>query len=109
MKKLFSGGTEQLMQMAEKFNKGRPPVLKKLEDGQYTYQVLNIPKFKDGCFVARRKQKSERALLYLFGGAMVIGPDNGDLRTAKKFARSSECDLWFPYYPLATHFTISYL
>ena len=43
---------------------------------------------------------TDRAILYFFGGGMVIGPDKGDLPVMRKLCRETGCDVWFPFYPL---------
>lgn len=47
-------------------------------------------------------KKSDRALLFLFGGGMLLGPDNGDVKIARDMGRCSGWDVWFPYYPLCS-------
>ncbi len=49
---------------------------------------------------------SRRALLFLFGGGMILGPDDGDVKLAEKLGRASGRDVWFPYYPLCTDCSI---
>ena len=50
---------------------------------------------------------SERAILYFFGGGMVIGPDKGDLPVMRKLMQDTGCDMWFPFYPLCTEHCIT--
>ena len=60
------------------------------------------------CLIVReRPQPSKRAILYFFGGGMVIGPDRGDLPVMRKLAFDSGCDVWFPFYPLCTEHCIT--
>lgn len=47
-------------------------------------------------------QRSNRALLFLFGGGMLLGADNGDVNAARDIGRRSGRDVWLPYYPLCT-------
>ena len=60
------------------------------------------------CLIVREHLKpSERAILYFFGGGMVIGPDKGDLPVMRKLCRETGCDVWFPFYPLCMEYCIS--
>ena len=38
---------------------------------------------------------------------MIVGPDQGDIKTARDFAVRSGSDCWFPYYPLCTDHCIT--
>ena len=60
------------------------------------------------CLIVRENEKpSERAILYFFGGGMVIGPDKGDLPVMRKLCRETGCDVWFPFYPLCMEHCIT--
>ena len=50
---------------------------------------------------------AQRALLFLFGGGMLIGPDGMDWDVANEMGKESGRDVWFPYYPLCTDHSIS--
>ena len=60
-----------------------------------------------GLIVREHPKPSERAILYFFGGGMVIGPDKGDLPVMRKLCRETGCDVWFPFYPLCMAYCIS--
>ena len=60
-----------------------------LIQGQYHCVEINIEK-------ARRK----RAILFVFGGGMILGSDQGDVGLSRKIAERTDADVWFPYYPL---------
>ena len=53
------------------------------------------------------QKRTKKAILYLFGGGMIVGPDQGDIKTARDFAVRSGSDCWFPYYPLCTDHCIT--
>ena len=60
------------------------------------------------CLIVREAEKpSKRAILYFFGGGMVIGPDKGDLPVMRKLMRDTGCDVWFPFYPLCMEHCIT--
>ena len=46
--------------------------------------------------ISRRKQ----AVLFVFGGGMILGSDQGDVGLSRKIAVLTNADVWFPYYPL---------
>ncbi|WP_262373051.1 alpha/beta hydrolase [Treponema phagedenis] len=50
--------------------------------------------------IQRNAQPSKRALLFLYGGGMLISPDKNDVNSALKMSVLADCDVWFPYYPL---------
>lgn len=59
------------------------------------------------CLIIRRgRTPSERAILYFYGGGMVLGPDRGDLPVARKLCLESGCDVWFPFYPLCLEHSV---
>lgn len=45
----------------------------------------------------RRKRK---AVLFVFGGGMILGSDAGDIGLARRIAEQTDSDVWFPYYPM---------
>ena len=48
----------------------------------------------------------DKAMLFLFGGGMVIGPDAGDRKAACKLAFPCGMDVWMPWYPLCPQHNI---
>ena len=70
------------------------------------YETITVNGFP--CLIVRETPKpSERAILYFFGGGMVIGPDKGDLPVMRKLCRETGCDVWFPFYPLCMEHCIT--
>ncbi|EFW39254.1 alpha/beta hydrolase [Treponema phagedenis] len=49
---------------------------------------------------------AKKAILFIYGGGMIIGPDRGDVRFAVELAQACDSDVWFPYYPLCIEHTI---
>lgn len=45
-------------------------------------------------------------MLFLFGGGMILGCDAGDMKAALNMGKASGRDVWFPYYPLCTHYSM---
>ncbi|MDD7000270.1 MAG: hypothetical protein PUI35_02725, partial [Oscillibacter sp.] len=75
-------------------------------DRKAYYETIAVNGFP--CLIVREHPKpSERAILYFFGGGMVIGPDKGDLPVMRKLCRETGCDVWFPFYPLCMEYCIT--
>ena len=75
-------------------------------DRKAYYETIAVNGFP--CLIVREHPKpSERAILYFFGGGMVIGPDKGDLPVMRKLCRETGCDVWFPFYPLCMEHCIT--
>ena len=75
-------------------------------DRKAHYKMIKMNGFP--CLIVReRPEPSERAILYFFGGGMVIGPDRGDLPVMRKLCRETNCDVWFPFYPLCMEHCIT--
>ena len=60
------------------------------------------------CLIVRADETpAKRAILFFFGGGMVIGPDKGDAAVLRKLCHGTGCDVWFPVYPLCTEHCIT--
>ena len=96
-KKAFALPEDALRKEIEKQNRHRG-VFTPTDRNAY-YETIAVNGFP--CLIVREHPKpSERAILYFFGGGMVIGPDKGDLPVMRKLCRETGCDVWFPFYPL---------
>ena len=103
-KKAFKLPKNEIKKVIDKQNRNRGVFEPK--DKKACYEMKNIDGFS--CLVVRQKPRpSERAILYFFGGGMVIGPDKGDLPVMRKLMRETGCDIWFPFYPLCTEHCIT--
>ncbi len=103
-KKAFKLPENEIKKVIDKQNRNRGVFEPK--DKKACYEMKNIDGFS--CLVVRQKPRpSERAILYFFGGGMVIGPDKGDLPVMRKLMRETGCDIWFPFYPLCTEHCIT--
>ena len=103
-KKTFSLPEDQLRRAIEKQNRHRGVFMPTDHKAYYEQIMVNgCP-----CLIIRNGEKpSARAILYFYGGGMVIGPDRGDLPVARKLGRETGCDIWFPFYPLCTDHCIT--
>ena len=103
-KKAFTLPEDEILTVIEKQNRSRGVFTPK--DHKAHYEMITVNGFP--CLIVReRPQPSKRAILYFFGGGMVIGPDRGDLPVMRKLAFDSGCDVWFPFYPLCTEHCIT--
>ncbi len=96
-KKAFGLPEDEITKVIEKQNRNRGVFTP--TDRKAYYETITVNGFP--CLIVREKpEPSERAILYFFGGGMVIGPDKGDLPVMRKLMRDTGCDVWFPFYPL---------
>ena len=103
-KKAFSLPEDEILKVIEKQNRSRGVFTP--TDKKAYYETVTVNGFP--CLIVRQKPTpSERAILFFFGGGMVIGPDKGDLPVMRKLSRESGCDVWFPFYPLCTEHCIT--
>ncbi len=103
-KKAFGLPEEEIRKVIEKQNRHRGVF--NPTDHKANYEMITVNGFP--CLIVRADPKpSARAILYFFGGGMVIGPDRGDLPVMRKLMRDSGCDVWFPFYPLCMEHCIT--
>ena len=103
-KKAFALPEDALQKEIEKQNRHRGVFTP--TDRKAYYETIAVNGFP--CLIVREHPKpSERAILYFFGGGMVIGPDKGDLPVMRKLCRETGCDVWFPFYPLCMEYCIT--
>ncbi len=103
-KKAFRLPEDEILKVIEKQNRNRGVFTP--TDSKAHYETVDVNGFP--CLIVRENEKpAERAILYFFGGGMVIGPDRGDLPVMRKLGRDTGCDVWFPFYPLCTEHCIT--
>ena len=103
-KKAFTLPEEEILKVIEKQNRSRGVFVP--ADHKAHYETIRVNGFP--CLIVRENpQPAKRAILYFFGGGMVIGPDRGDLPVMRKLAHDTGCDVWFPFYPLCTEHCIT--
>lgn len=99
MKKLFRLPQDELLKKAEQMNRKRQFRMPKDTKARYADRMI----LDCHCLTMETQlQRSNRALLFLFGGGMLLGADNGDVNAARDIGRRSGRDVWLPYYPLCT-------
>ena len=105
-KRIFRLPVDELIEKAEHLNKNRHFKIPK--NHKYIYGDIPIMDGKYHCLsIQREMQRSEKAILFFFGGGMIIGPDEGDVSCAGQYGADCNMDVWFPYYPLCTQNGIS--
>lgn len=104
MKKLFALPEDELLREIEKQNRNRGFFMPTDHKAHYEKRMINgFP-----CLITReRPEPAKRAILYFFGGGMVIGPDKGDIAVIRKLCFETGSDVWFPCYPLCTEHCIT--
>ena len=104
VKKLYSLPEDELLKAIEKANRGRGFFLP--ADHKAYYEKKMIGDFP--CLIVRAAETpAKRAILFCFGGGMVIGPDKGDAAVLRKLCFGTDSDVWFPMYPLCTEHCIT--
>ena len=103
-KKAFGLPEDEIRKVIDKQNRSRGVFMP--TDRKAHYEMISVNDFP--CLIVRQQpQHAARAVLYFFGGGMVIGPDRGDLPVMRKLGRETGCDVWFPFYPLCTEHCIT--
>lgn len=103
-KKAFGLPEDEIRKVIDRQNRSRGVFTP--TDNKAHYEMITVKDFP--CLIVREKpEPSKRAILYFFGGGMVIGPDKGDLPVMRKLMRETGCDVWFPFYPLCTEHSIT--
>ena len=103
-KKAFALPEDELLKAIQKANRGRGFFLPTDAKAHYEKKmVCGHP-----CLIVRASEKpAKRAILFFFGGGMVIGPDKGDAAVLRKLCHETDSDVWFPCYPLCTEHCIT--
>lgn len=99
--------TKELLQKVQKMNHRR--CFKKPNVKQQQYKdIVFLERFN--CLkISDNTGKSQKAILFLYGGGMILKPDRGDIKFAAGVGKRSKSDIWFPYYPLCLENSIDIL
>ena len=104
VKKKYSLPEDQFLAEVRKMNRTRGFYMPR--DTKAVYSERDV--LGSRCLVVQLSETpAERAILYFYGGGMLIGPDKGDVDVLVKLARRTGCDVWFPNYPLCTEHCIT--
>ena len=104
IKKMFALPEDEILKVIAKQNRNRGFYMPTDHKAYYEKRVI----CGSPCLVIRQhREPSQRAILFFFGGGMVIGPDKGDIPVLRKLCFGTGCDVWFPCYPLCTDHCIT--
>lgn len=103
-KKLFGLPEKELLAKVAKYNKGRNFAIPK--DKKCVYTDIKVGGHDHCLKMQQPGTHREKAMLFLFGGGMVLGPDAGDRKAGQKLGFSADMDVWMPWYPLCPERTM---
>ena len=104
MKRMFGLPQEKLFAKAAQLNAKRGFAVP--TDKKHVYTDVRVGE-RGHCLKIRQPgTQRDKAMLFLFGGGMVIGPDAGDRKAACKLAFPCQLDVWMPWYPLCPKYNI---
>ena len=98
LKKLLTGTKEEVLARAARMNTRNPFVLPTDRKAHYTDHLI-LDQYH--CLeINMDDQRRNKAILFVFGGGMILGSDKGDIGLSRKIAGKTDADVWFPYYPM---------
>lgn len=104
IKRMFGLPQEKLFAKAAQLNAKRGFAVP--TDKKHVYTDVRVGE-RGHCLKIRQPgTQRDKAMLFLFGGGMVIGPDAGDRKAACKLAFPCQLDVWMPWYPLCPKYNI---
>ena len=99
IKQSLVGTKEEDLTRAAKMNKKRSfQIIPNDSNAHYTDHLIDEKYHCVETDIQTTRQKG--AILFVFGGGMILGPDKGDIGLCRKIAQKTKRDVWFPYYPL---------
>lgn len=105
MKKVYRYEEEKFLRTIRKMNRSRGFYMPRDKKAFYSDHMI-LGKYH--CLIIQNdRQQAKRAILYFFGGGMMLGSDKGDVGVIRKLVRETGCDIWFPDYPLCTDHCIT--
>ena len=105
LKRTFAKPTDELLEIAERKNLKRnfkESLCKKKgwsDETAFDHHCLRIE--------MKQSSKNPRALLFLYDSAYIFAATKRDLKMAVKIGAKSGRDVWFPYYPLCTEYSVN--
>ena len=105
VKKMFLKNKDQMLEYAKRENAKAVFDLAKAKKRAERKKYYLINRDLMACrLLSYQKNKSpaEGAVLYLFGGGMITGPDKLDFALAERIMEKTGKDLWFLFYPLCS-------
>ena len=99
MKQSLVGTKEEVLAKAAKMN-GKNRHFEMPDDNKVYYTDHMIFGQYHCLEICAEKKRRKRAVLFVFGGGMILGSDKGDVGLSRKIGAMQEADVWFPYYPM---------
>lgn len=99
LRKSLIGTREEVLAKAAKMNaKNRHFIMPTDNKAHYTDHLIRGQHHCLEFDIEKKRRKN--AVLFVFGGGMILGSDKGDVGLSRKIAETTNVDVWFPYYPL---------
>lgn len=99
IKNSLVGTKEEVLEKAAKMNeKSRHFIMPTDNKAHYTDHLIQGQYHCVEIDIEKTRRKN--AILFVFGGGMILGSDKGDIGLSRKIAERTGSDVWFPYYPL---------
>ena len=99
LRKSLTGTKDEVLAKAAKMNaKNRHFIMPTDSKAHYTDHLIQGQYHCVEINIEKTRQKN--AILFVFGGGMILGSDKGDIGLSVKIAEQTGADVWFPYYPL---------
>ena len=105
VKKIFRKSKKDILEYAKKQNaKSAFDMDKAMERARRKKYLLFDRKVMGHRVLTYQKNETpaKGAVLYLFGGGMITGPDQLDFSLSERIMEKTGKDVWFPFYPLCT-------
>ena len=77
----------------------------KLQDAEISIAQIEVSGFP--VITMKHNPQKRKAMLFITGGGMVGAPQPSMVKKALRFAKETELDIYFPYYPLCTDYPLS--
>ena len=77
----------------------------KLQDAEISIAQIQVSGFP--VITMKHSTQKRKAMLFITGGGMVGAPQPSMVKKALRFAKETELDIYFPYYPLCTDYPLS--
>ena len=105
IKKIFTKSKEEILEYAEKQNAKSTFDMDKAmkRAGRKNYFLFDRKVMGERVLVYQQHEMPAKgAVLYLFGGGMITGPDRLDFSLSERIMEKTGKDVWFVFYPLCT-------
>ncbi len=104
MKKMWGLPKEDLLAKCREINRKRP--FRMPDDGKACYEDHRVGEGYHLLEIRPGRERTEKAILYVYGGGMLTAADGSDTGSARKLGARCGQDVWFPFYPLLTDHTV---